>query len=207
MLINKLKNQYYKCETKYWNNNQLVLGLDEAGRGCWAGPLVVAGCILPVNYHCDLIKDSKQLSEKQRFNLVKQIKQDALAYEIICFTPKEVDKLNPKAASILGMEQITQKIKIKPNVVLIDAEKIKTNLPTISLIHGDANSISIAAASILAKTYRDQMMIDLDQKYPEYGFSKHKGYGTKFHAQILKQKGPITNIHRFSYRPIKNLIK
>ncbi len=199
-------NNYHQYEKQYWKDQKLVLGLDEAGRGCWAGPLVVAGCILPVNYQNDLIKDSKQLNEKQRFLLAKQIKKDALTYEIVCFSSKEVDQLNPKHASILGMEQITKKIKLKPDVVLIDAEKIKTNLPSISLIHGDSLSISIAAASILAKTYRDQIMFDLDQQYPEYGFSKHKGYGTVLHSNILNKKGPITNVHRFSYRPIKKLL-
>jgi ribonuclease HII len=121
-------------------------------------------------------------------------------------TPEDVDKFNPKKTSILAMQQAVEKIKITPDYLLIDAEKIDSNIPMLSIIKGDANSISIAAASILAKVTRDRYMVELAKKYPEYGFEKHVGYGTKIHMDALKKYGPIKGLHRFSYKPIKELL-
>lgn len=206
--MKNLKNNYYQYEKIYWNNNQLVLGLDEAGRGCWAGPLVVAGVILPINYRNDDIKDSKILTAKKRESLFHEIKGNALKIETIIFSPGSVDKLNPKTASINGMKKIINHLKDQCTVALIDAESVKVNhFNTQAIIHGDQLSISIAAASIIAKVTRDHLLDELDHQYPLYGFSKHKGYGTAFHHEQLKKYGPIRNVHRYSYKPIKKLLE
>ena len=201
--------KYYVHESKYWKDKKsLVLGVDEAGRGCWAGPLVVAGCILPNNYQNDKIKDSKQLSPVQRDKLFNQIIEDAISYQIIFVSPIDVDKLNPKQASINGMFEIVKTIQPRPTVALVDAEKLpKSDIETISIIKGDANSISIAAASILAKVTRDRYMNEIANKYPQFSFAKHKGYGTADHLKELKNNGPIKDFHRYSYKPVKTILE
>ncbi|MDR0857095.1 MAG: ribonuclease HII [Mycoplasmataceae bacterium] len=202
-----VKKSMYEYEDKYYGEGyKLIAGTDEAGRGSWAGPIVVAMAILPKGYKNDAIDDSKKLSEEKREILFEQIIKDALDYNIVFIDAKEVDKLNPKKASILGMESCIESIKTKPDIVLIDAEHIKSNIKTVSIIKGDAKSITIAAASILAKVSRDRYMRSLDKKYPNYYFAKHKGYGTALHLAALKVNSPIEGLHRFSYEPIKNLL-
>lgn len=201
------KNNIYEYENKYWSQNKnYILGLDEAGRGCWAGPLVVAGCILPKGFKNDEINDSKKLSAKKRERLFDVIIKSAVAYSIKFISAADVDKFNPKQASINGMYEVYNDIKPIPNVVLIDAEKIPNiKVKTESIIKGDAKSISIAAASILAKVARDRYMISIAYKYPEYDFNLNKGYGTIKHLKALRKYGAIKNFHRFSYRPIKEI--
>lgn len=203
------KNDMYRYERKYWNQgNEYILGLDEAGRGPWAGPLVVAGCILPKGYKNDEINDSKKLSMKKRERLFDEIIKSAIAYDILFISAQDVDKLNPKQASINGMYEVFSSIKPTAQVVLIDAEKVpKIKVKTESIIKGDAKSISIAAASILAKVARDRYMIEIANKYPEYHFDSNKGYGTIEHLKAIQKFGPIKDFHRFSYRPIKEIIK
>ena len=203
------KNDMYRYERKYWNQgNEYILGLDEAGRGPWAGPLVVAGCILPKGYKNDEINDSKKLSMKKRERLFDEIIKSAIAYDILFISAQDVDKLNPKQASINGMYEVFSSIKPTAQVVLIDAEKVpKIKAKTESIIKGDAKSISIAAASILAKVARDRYMIEIANKYPEYHFDGNKGYGTIEHLKAIQKFGPIKDFHRFSYRPIKEIIK
>lgn len=203
------KNDMYRYERKYWNqDNEYILGLDEAGRGPWAGPLVVAGCILPKGYKNDEINDSKKLSMKKREKLFDEIIKSAIAYDILFISAQDVDKLNPKQASINGMYEVFSSIKPTAQVVLIDAEKVpKIKAKTESIINGDAKSISIAAASILAKVSRDRYMIEIANKYPEYHFDSNKGYGTIEHLKAIQKFGPIKDFHRFSYRPIKEIIK
>lgn len=203
------KNDMYRYERKYWNQgNEYILGLDEAGRGPWAGPLVVAGCILPKGYKNDEINDSKKLSMKKRERLFDEIIKSAIAYDILFISAQDVDKLNPKQASINGMYEVFSSIKPTAQVVLIDAEKVpKIKAKTESIIKGDAKSISIAAASILAKVARDRYMIEIANKYPEYHFDSNKGYGTIEHLKAIQKFGPIKDFHRFSYRPIKEIIK
>ena len=203
------KNDMYRYERKYWNQgNEYILGLDEAGRGPWAGPLVVAGCILPKYYKNDEINDSKKLSMKKRERLFDEIIKSAIAYDILFISAQDVDKLNPKQASINGMYEVFSSIKPTAQVVLIDAEKVpKIKVKTESIIKGDAKSISIAAASILAKVARDRYMIEIANKYPEYHFDNNKGYGTIEHLKAIQKFGPIKGFHRFSYRPIKEIIK
>lgn len=203
------KNDMYRYERKYWNQgNEYILGLDEAGRGPWAGPLVVAGCILPKGYKNDEINDSKKLSMKKRERLFDEIIKSAIAYDILFISAQDVDKLNPKQASINGMYEVFSSIKPTAQVVLIDAEKVpKIKAKTELIIKGDAKSISIAAASILAKVARDRYMIEIANKYPEYHFDSNKGYGTIEHLKAIQKFGPIKDFHRFSYRPIKEIIK
>ncbi len=199
-----MKNNLYKYEKKLFKKNyKLIAGIDEVGRGSLAGPIVVAICILPPNYNNDKINDSKKLSKKQREIMEIIIKKDCIDFSIELIKPQIIDEINPKKATILAMEKSINQIKIKPDYILIDAEKINSNIPNESIIKGDSKSISIAAASILAKVYRDKYMDNLSKKYPEYDFENNKGYGTKKHLESLKKYGPIKKVHRFSYQPIK----
>ena len=184
-----------------------IAGLDEVGRGCWAGPLVVAICVLKKDYNNDLINDSKKMSSKNRQIVFEQLSREALLIDWIIYDAEFVDKTNPKKTSIIGMEYLINKHKDKIDYCLIDSEKVENVLvKTQSIIKGDQKSISIASASIVAKVVRDDIMNQLDKKYPLYGFSKNKGYGTKHHIEALAKYGPINIIHRFSYKPIKNLL-
>ncbi len=205
---NKKKTNYYQYEQQFWSKNQIVLGLDEAGRGSWAGPIVVAGCILPINYYNSQIKDSKQLTIKAREQLYDEITKVAISYQIKFIDAELVDKYNPKQATINGMTDIINAITPAAAIALIDTEKItKTDIDTLSIIKGDQKSINIAAASILAKVARDKYMTQMQKKYPNFNFSKHKGYGTLLHLKELKKYGPIKKFHRYSYQPIKQVLK
>lgn len=181
---------------------EVISGSDEVGRGAMAGPIVVASVILKPGYQNPAIKDSKLIPEAKRGQLFDEIINNALAYAIKVYDAKTVDELNPKATSIKGMVESIQALSIKPQLCLTDGEKI--NLPeykTLQIIKGDLKSQSIGAASILAKVYRDKIMIDYDVKYKGYKFAKHKGYCTKEHIDLVKQLG-ILDIHRLSYKPI-----
>lgn len=194
----------YKFENNaYKKGYKLIVGLDEVGRGCIAGPIVCAAVILPYKYKNKNIKDSKMLSSKKREELSKIIIKNCIDYSIIEITPENVDKLNPKKSSILGMEMAINKLKISPDFALIDYEKISTNIENISIIKGDQKSISIAAASIIAKVHRDNLMIKMSKLYPQYSFDKNKGYLTNTHKEAIKKFGPILKVHRYSYKPIK----
>jgi ribonuclease HII len=163
---------------------------------------------LPLNYHNSEIKDSKQLSIKQREKLYDEIIKKAEDYSIVFIEPNQVDELNPKQASINGMKQALSELKVKkPSMALVDAEKIESKIETKSIIKGDEKSISIAAASILAKVSRDRYMEKMDKVYPQYYFAKHKGYGTMVHLKMLRKYGPIKNFHRFSYKPVQKILE
>lgn len=199
--MKKFEEKYYQ---KGFNN---ICGLDEAGRGCWAGPLVVAICVLSKNYLNNDIKDSKRINKKRRHHLFKEIINNAIYYDYIIYSPKFVDQYNPKQASIIGMKFLIKKANDKIDLAFIDGEKLEnTNIPTITIIKGDSLSQSIAAASIIAKTIRDFEMDKIDKKYPHYDFKNNQGYGTKKHIYYLEKFGPIKNVHRFSYKPIKRLL-
>lgn len=193
-------------ESKYYEKGlTLIAGSDEAGRGPLAGPLVVAACILPKGYQHELINDSKKLTDKKRRMLYEIIKKDALAYHIEVIDIDTIDKINIYQASKLGMKICLEKLSIKPEAALLDAMNLDMDYPVESIIKGDEKSVSIAAASILAKVYRDDLMIELDKEYPGYGFAKNKGYGTKEHLLALDTLG-ITPIHRKTYDPVKTML-
>lgn len=187
------------------DGKKLIAGIDEAGRGPLAGPVCVASVIMPLDKDniIEGINDSKKLSEKKRDMLFDLIKEKAIAYHIELIDEMTIDTINILNATKLGMLACINNLNIKPDVVLIDAVKIDTNVETESIIKGDANSYSIACASILAKVTRDRYMLEIDSKYPEYNFKKHKGYGTKEHIENLKKYGKC-EIHRESF--IKNFI-
>jgi ribonuclease HII len=202
-------NKLYAFESKLRiHGYKKIAGVDEAGRGPWAGPLVVAAIILPNDYRNDKINDSKLLTAKKREQLFEEIRKIAISYAIVFVSPKEVDDLNPKQAAIIGMKRAIQRLNTKPDLVLIDAERINLRIKTKSIIKGDQKSLSIAAASILAKVARDRYMTNIHEQYPQYNFKKHKGYGTLEHLKALRLYGPIVDFHRFSYKPIQlNLSK
>ena len=193
-----LLNEY---ENKCWPNKELVMGIDEAGRGPLCGPLVVGCCVLPIGYNNDLINDSKKLSEKKREKLFEIIKNDALFYQVEIVSPKEIDELNIYAATKKAMSKLA--LSYNTSLVLTDAMPIEDNDKVIPIIKGDSKSISIAAASILAKVTRDHIMYEIDKKYPEYEYRKHKGYPTKRHIELMNEYG-VFDIYRMSYGPCKN---
>ncbi len=197
----------YKYEQELINKGlKYIAGCDEAGRGPMAGPLVAAACILPLNYTNDLINDSKKMTEASRDKAFKQIKRDALAFNVQIISPQEVDQLNPKEASRVAMTKAIKSLKIKPEHVLVDYETIYVDIDQQGIKKGDTLSITIAAASVLAKVNRDRIMKEYGKKYPQYGFEKHKGYGTKQHQEALKKYG-VTDIHRKSYKPVISVLK
>ena len=189
-------------EKKY--EGKLIAGIDEAGRGPLAGPVVCACVIMPLDNMLEGVNDSKKLTEKKREALYEQIKERAISYAIVEIDEKTIDEINILNATKLGMKKALEGLKVVPDIVLVDAVKIDTTIMQEGIIKGDALSYNIAAASILAKVYRDRLMKQLDEKYPEYQFAKHKGYGTKVHIEALKKYGKC-EIHRESF--IKNFIK
>jgi len=196
-------------EKQYYSQGyKTIAGVDEVGRGCWAGPVVAAAVIFPRDYVNTSIKDSKVLSKEKRELLNKVIRENALAYAIGFVDAPRIDKINIKAAAQEAMLQAINRLSIKPDCILVDAEPIKVEKTFVKpIIKGDAKSTSIAAASIIAKVYRDKLCDDLDKQYPQYGFAKNKGYGTIVHVNALKQYGPIAAVHRMSYKPVKANIK
>jgi len=186
-------------EQKYYDKGMiLVAGVDEAGRGPLAGPVCVASVIMPKSPILEDINDSKKLSEKKREKLFEQIKEIAISYHIELIDNQLIDEINILNATKLGMKKCIECMDVVPEIAIIDAVKIDTEIPTDSVIRGDALSYNVAAASILAKVTRDRLMVELDKKYPVYGFAKHKGYGTKIHIEALKKYGKC-DIHRNSF--------
>lgn len=195
-------NLYEYEEALYDQGNQLICGVDEAGRGPLAGPVVVAACILPPFLRIEGINDSKQLTAKKREELFKIIVKNAVAYQIVFVSEADVDLLNIYQATKKGMLEAIRGLEVTPDHVLIDAMPLgELKIPHTSIIHGDARCASVAAASILAKVTRDEFMEKMDVKYPNYGFKKNKGYGTKAHMEALEKYGPCP-IHRKTYSPV-----
>lgn len=178
---------------------KLIAGVDEVGRGPLAGPVCCACVIMPLDDLIDGVDDSKKLSEKKREMLFEKIKEKAICYNIEFVSEQEIDKINILEATKKCMAKAINNMGKTPDIVLVDAVKnLDTKVETYSIIHGDALSYNIAAASILAKVTRDKLMVELSKKYPEYGFEKHKGYGTKQHVEAIKKYG-ILPIHRKSF--------
>lgn len=179
--------------------NFLIAGMDEVGRGPLAGPVCVACVIMPLDDIIEGVDDSKKLSEKKRNLLFEQIKEKAIAYSIEMVDEQTIDKINILEATKLCMKNAVENLSIKPDIVLVDAiSKLDTDVNLRGIIKGDALSYSIGCASILAKVTRDNLMVKLSEEYPEYGFEKHKGYGTKVHIEALKEYGPCI-YHRLSF--------
>ena len=176
-----------------------ICGVDEAGRGPLAGPVFAAAVILPEDYEIEGVNDSKKLSEKKREKLFDEIIEHAIAYSIKSCDNFVIDDINILAATMQTMKNAVEDLSIIPDIVFVDGNHIpELNVPAECVIHGDAVSASIAAASILAKVSRDRFMYEMDKKYPEYDFAKHKGYGTKLHYEKLREFGPC-ELHRLTF--------
>ena len=186
-------------EKRYAEGYSAVCGLDEAGRGPLCGPVVAAAVILPLGLEIEGLNDSKKLSEKKREALFDIIKEKAIAYAIAEASPEEIDEINILNASMLAMRRAVEALPIPADFALIDGNCSRGfNIPTETIVKGDAKSYSIAAASILAKVTRDRGCIELDKKYPEYGIAKHKGYPTKDHMNAVREHG-VAPIYRKSF--------
>ena len=175
-------------------------GCDEAGRGCLAGSVYAAAVILPPDYENALLNDSKQLTEHRRYELRTQIERDAVAWAVGIVTPEEIDRINILNASILAMHRALDGLKVRPEAVIVDGNRFKPygRLPSTTIVKGDGKYLSIAAASILAKTYRDDYMKALAQEFPQYDWAVNKGYPTKKHREAIRQHG-TTPYHRMSF--------
>lgn len=189
----------------YKNGVKLIAGVDEVGRGPLVGPVVCACVILPKDYYNDEINDSKKISEKKREKIFDVIMRDAVGVGIGMSSEKVIDEVNILEATKLAMKEAIKNCNVKPEHVLIDAVKLDIDIPSTSIIKGDAKSQSIAAASIIAKVTRDRMMDELDKKYPQYLFSKNKGYGTKAHIEAIRKYG-IIDEHRKTFAPCSEYV-
>jgi len=189
----------------YQEHKTLIAGVDEVGRGPLVGPVVAAAVILPPNLVIEGLTDSKKLSEKKRNYYAKIIKEQAIAYSICEVDNEEIDQINIYEATKKAMQTAIKNLKKQPEHVLIDAMKLNLDIDTTSIIKGDFKSESIAAASVLAKVYRDQLMYEMDQQYPMYDYKKNKGYPTKEHIEAVKKYG-ITPYYRKTYAPIKEFV-
>jgi len=186
---------------KHYNSDVITAGCDEAGRGCLAGPVVAAAVILPKDFKNKLLNDSKKLSKKQREILLPIIKKESTSYGIGIANSSEIDAINILNASFLAMHRAIKKLTIKAELLLIDGNRFNTynNIKHKCIVKGDSKYLSIAAASVLAKTYRDNIMKDIDAKFPKYKWKKNKGYPTKEHRQAIKKVG-ISKYHRKSFQ-------
>ena len=197
----------YSYETELIKNGiSLIAGVDEVGRGPLIGPVVTAAVILPVNYKLEGLTDSKKLTEKKRDKFYDIIMHDAISIGIGIKDEKVIDEVNIYEATKLAMYEAINNLDIKPEHVLIDAMPLNLDIPNTSIIKGDAKSLSIAAASVIAKVTRDRMMYELDKKYPMYGFGKHKGYPTKAHIEAINKYGIIKG-YRKTYGPVKDYLE
>ena len=182
-----------------------ICGVDEAGRGPLAGPVCAAAVILPEGAVIEGLDDSKKLTEKKREKLYDIIKETAVAYSVAYGTLEEIETVNILETTYLAMNRAIEGLTVKPDFALIDGNRVPRGIkiPCETVVKGDSRSMSVAAASVLAKVTRDRLMLEYDKKYPEYNFKKHKGYGTKEHTELIKQYGPC-EIHRLSF--LKNIL-
>lgn len=185
----------------FFNENEIEAGCDEAGRGCLAGPVFAAAVILPKDFSHPFLNDSKQLTEHQRFELRPLIEREALAWAVVSLSPSEIDELNILWASVEGMHRAVRKLQLAPTCLLIDGNRFKPypNIPHHCMVKGDGRFLSIAAASVLAKTYRDEHMAFLSKKYPHYGWERNMGYPTLQHRAAIRRHG-VTEHHRRSFQ-------
>ena len=190
----------YSIENEYREKGfNIICGVDEAGRGPLAGPVYAAAVILPSDCVIEGLNDSKKLTEKKREALFDEIKEKALAYGIASADEKEIDEINILNATFLAMKRAIASLSVRPDLALIDGnQKPHTDIEEVTVIKGDAKSMSIAAASVLAKVSRDRFMLEMAEKYPQYEFARHKGYGTKLHYEKIAQYG-VCDIHRLTF--------
>lgn len=190
--------------SSHYYAGKVEAGCDEAGRGCLAGSVYAAAVIFPEDYQNEALNDSKQLTDKRRHELREVIQRDALAWAVGIVTPEEIDKINILNASILAMHRALDQLKVRPEAIIVDGNRFKpytsnsSNIPHATIVKGDAKYLSIAAASILAKTYRDDYMDKLAEEYPQYDWQRNKGYPTKKHREAIKTYG-TTPYHRHSF--------
>lgn len=184
----------------YFNEYELEAGCDEAGRGCLAGSVYAAAVVFPKDYHNEELNDSKKLTAHRRYELRKVVERDALAWAVGVVTPEEIDKINILNASILAMHRALDQLTVRPEAVIVDGNCFKPyrDLPYTTIVKGDGRYLSIAAASILAKTFRDDYMDALAEEYPQYDWKSNKGYPTKKHREAVRRYGP-TPYHRMSF--------
>jgi len=184
----------------YYNKDLIEAGLDEAGRGCLAGSVFAAAVILPKDYHNERLNDSKQLTARQRYALRAEIERDAVAWALGIVTAREIDEMNILRASIMAMHRAVDALSVKPEALVVDGNRFVKykDLPHTTIVKGDGKYLSIAAASILAKTYRDEYMLELHREYPFYGWNHNAGYPTKEHRQGIKEHGP-SPYHRLTF--------
>jgi ribonuclease HII len=184
----------------YLSDNLVECGVDESGRGSLAGPVFAAAVIFPKDFKSDLIKDSKKLSKKRRIEAVEEIKNNAIAYSISLVSEEKIDRLNIQNAVFIAMNNAIEELSVTPEHVLVDGNQFDSyrDIPYSCIVKGDDKFLSIAAASILAKVFRDEYMLYLHEKFPEYSWDKNKGYGSKHHIDIIKNEG-ITQYHRKSF--------
>ena len=202
--MNMIDNLKYEKEL-YKKGYKFIAGVDEVGRGPLVGPVLACAVILPINYQLEGLTDSKKLSIKKREELCQIIKKDALSIGIGLVSPQEIDKINILEASKKAMKLAIADLNINPDYVLIDAIKLDLDIPSLSIIKGDLKSISISAASIVAKVTRDQIMDELGCKYPQYDYEHNKGYPTKKHLENISKYG-VHEHYRFTFKPISDLI-
>lgn len=184
----------------YYHKGVIEAGCDEAGRGCLAGSVYAAAVILPQDYENPLLDDSKKLTEKQRYALREVVIRDAVAWAVGVVTPEEIDNINILNASFLAMHRALDQLAVRPQAIIVDGNRFKpySGLPYSTIVKGDGKYLSIAAASILAKTFRDDYMNNLAKEYPHYGWKKNKGYPTREHREAIREHG-ISPYHRKSY--------
>lgn len=184
----------------YYEQGRVEAGCDEAGRGCLAGSVYAAAVILPPDYHNERLNDSKKLTARQRYALRQDIERDAVAWAVGVVTPQEIDQINILNASILAMHRALDQLQVRPEAIIVDGNRFKPyrDLPHTTIVKGDGKYLSIAAASILAKTYRDDEMVRLAQEYPDYDWQHNMGYPTRKHREAIRQHG-ITSYHRRTF--------
>lgn len=196
----------YDTENRFYQKNMYaVAGVDEVGRGPLAGPVTVAAVILPPYWFCRGLNDSKKVTPQHREEIAEKIKKEAVAYSIVSLPPEEIDALNIYGATLTAMYRAIETLRVKAEAVIVDAMPLHLPVPVESMIHGDARSASVAAASIIAKVHRDHIMDQYDKEYPGYGFASNKGYGTAEHIEAIHRLG-ITPIHRKSFEPVKSMV-
>jgi ribonuclease HII len=205
--LQKKQDELLMFEREFWNNGEkYIAGIDEVGRGPLAGPVVACAVVLPHDVNLPGVNDSKQVSHKKRLEFVEEINRQAVSIGIGVMSEEVIDDVNIYEATKLAMQEAIDNLTVKPNHLLIDAMKLDNGIPQENLIKGDAKSLSIAAASIVAKVTRDEMMEEYAKTYPGYGFEKNAGYGTREHLEGLEKIG-ITPIHRKTFEPVKSMLK